>query len=99
MPIVALTNTNLRKNTMSKTIITTLNREQAAARLGVSYRTICRFEERKKLLPTGRSGCELVYSVADVDALKAKLNARFTKGAGEIVTVKEAKRRAGRGAR
>jgi hypothetical protein len=93
-----ITNSEHRKNTMQKTIIPTLNRGEVASRLGKSYRTVCRLEERKELLPVGRIGCELVYSVVDVDRLKVKLDARF-KGAGEIVTIKEAKRRAGRGAR
>lgn len=91
------TQTQLRKNTMSEKKIPTFTRQEAAIRLGTSYRTVIRLEARGELKPCGRSGTEFLYPVVAVDALKAKREARFEPVPSQkILTVAQAKRRAGR---
>jgi excisionase family DNA binding protein len=82
---------------MSQTKIPTFTRQEAADRLGTSYRTVVRLEERGELKACGRSGCELLYPVVAVDALKAKREARFAPArSARILTVAQAKRKAAR---
>lgn len=81
----------------------TLTRTEAATRLGVSYRTMIRLESRHNLTPCPLRDAhgEYRFDVHHIDALLPFVpKGRATVGKSpRVLTVKEAKRKAGRGTR